>query len=211
MGEAASVLRDLLDQLAQLKNACDELGREVERSFWESVARDLPNRLHLRKPATREARLISGAAGRRQLPRRRRTHTTLPTTSESAPEPTAAQQRRRHILIVDDDHILCYVVIQALREEGHTVVAAPNGAAALAAVTHRAPDLILLDLRMPVMDGPEFVRAYRQLPHPRAPIITMTAATDARQWADQIGANGVLPKPFELADLFATVERVLHQ
>ena len=71
------------------------------------------------------------------------------------------------------------------------------------------PRLILLDMRMPVMDGWSFAAAYQALPGHHAPICVMTAAPDAAAHAAEIGAAAVLSKPFELDTLLATVAQYL--
>lgn len=117
--------------------------------------------------------------------------------------------RRRLILVVDDHDRLREMVSQILEDEGHEVVRARHGEAAMDVLAHRRPDLILLDLRMPVMDGGQFVRAYQRLPGPHAPIVTMTAGDDAAQTAAAIGAQSWLAKPFQVDDLLELVERLL--
>jgi CheY-like chemotaxis protein len=69
------------------------------------------------------------------------------------------------------------------------------------------PDLILLDMKMPNMDGWTFAKEYRRRPEPRAEIVVLTAARDASAWAAEIDADGVLAKPFELDALYEVVER----
>ena len=111
------------------------------------------------------------------------------------------------VLVVDDDNAIREVVSMALAAEGYEVVAAPHGAAALDLLGQSRPNVILLDMRMPVMDGWEFARAYRQLPGPRAPMIAFTAVRDVAERAAEIGADAFLGKPFELNELFGLVER----
>jgi two-component system chemotaxis response regulator CheY len=85
-------------------------------------------------------------------------------------------------------------------------VTAEHGKAALEAIHEAPPDLVLLDMRMPMMDGWSFAAAYRQLPGPRAPVIVLTAARDAAEYASQIQADAFLAKPFTLSDLFQLVK-----
>lgn len=118
--------------------------------------------------------------------------------------------QQRLILVVDDHDRLREMVSQILEDEGHEVVRARHGAAALDVLAHRRPDLILLDLRMPVMDGGQFVRAYQRLPGPHAPIVTMTAGDDAPRTAAAIGAQSWLVKPFQVEDLLELVDRLLR-
>ena len=99
------------------------------------------------------------------------------------------------------------MVKYALVDEGYEVLTADNGGDALDLLSARTPHLILLDMRMPVMDGWTFASAYRQRPPPHVPIVVMTAAIDALQWSREVDAAGCIPKPFELARLFAAVRR----
>ena len=114
---------------------------------------------------------------------------------------TGAQQ----ILIVDDDQEIREMIMYALADEGYDVLTADNGDAALGVLSERMPHLILLDMRMPVMDGWTFASTYRQRPPPHAPIVVMTAAIDAVQWSREVNAAGCIPKPFELSCLFDAV------
>ena len=106
--------------------------------------------------------------------------------------------------MVDDDASIVAVVTDILMAEGHEIVSAENGAEALTKVSDEA--LVLLDMRMPVLDGWGFARAFRASGK-RSPIVVMTAAENARRWADEIGAEGYLAKPFEVDALIAAVER----
>ena len=110
------------------------------------------------------------------------------------------------ILIVDDDESILDLLREALSDEGYEVHIATDGALALDLATRLAPDLILLDMRMPIVDGWAFAEAYRQQCGPHARIIVMTAARDARAIAAGIGADGYLAKPFSLDRLFTLVE-----
>jgi CheY-like chemotaxis protein len=105
---------------------------------------------------------------------------------------------------VDDDQSIVAVVSEILLGEGHEVVSAENGAVALTRVNGEA--LVLLDMRMPVLDGWGFAREFRAAGK-RSPIVVMTAAENARRWAEEIGADGYLPKPFEIDALIAAVEQ----
>ena len=70
------------------------------------------------------------------------------------------------------------------------------------------PNVIHLDMLMPLMDGWEFARRYHETPGPHAPLIVVTAARDAGARAGQINAAGFLAKPFRLDALFACVAEV---
>ncbi len=116
------------------------------------------------------------------------------------------------ILVVDDDPGIRETVLDILTFEGYPVQTATNGEEALEAIeTLRArnpkcPCMLLLDMRMPVLDGWGVARELRER-QIEVPIVVMTAAQDAQMWAREIGADGCLPKPFELPDLLEVVER----
>jgi CheY-like chemotaxis protein len=112
-----------------------------------------------------------------------------------------------HILVVDDDTSIRSFVEMALDSEGYAVSTATNGAHALEVTGNVRPDLILLDMRMPVMDGWTFARTYRQQAGPHAPIVVITAATDAGERAAEINADGYLGKPFDLDELLGLVSK----
>ena len=114
-------------------------------------------------------------------------------------------------LVVDDDHDIAEMVRMALTDEGYEVVLASNGEVALTASQLHLFDIILLDMRMPVMDGWTFARTYRALPGPHAPMIVVTAARDASERAAEISADGFLAKPFSLDELFDIVNRYVRR
>lgn len=110
------------------------------------------------------------------------------------------------VLVVDDDPTIQATVADILDLEGCQVARADNGKEALALLERCRPDLILLDMRMPVMDGWAFARAVQERGW-HLPIVVMTAARDARRWATEIGATDYLDKPFDLDDLLTIVAR----
>ena len=113
------------------------------------------------------------------------------------------------ILVVEDDPDLAALEAELLEEHGHHVEVANNGREALAAVERAAPDLILLDMKMPVMSGREFVDEYRRAQPSPAPIVVVTAADDAQVRAAEVGASGWIAKPFDPDALVANVMRLL--
>ena len=137
----------------------------------------------------------------------------------------AAPQGR--ILVIDDDDAIRTCVAALLRDEGYEVLTAANGVEALdllaaadtagrdsavsadSAVSGGGPDLILLDMNMPALDGWGFAREYRLRPGPHAPILVMTAAPDAVQRAAEVEAHAVLPKPFDIDHALETVRQCL--
>jgi two-component system, chemotaxis family, chemotaxis protein CheY len=112
------------------------------------------------------------------------------------------------ILVVDDDITILLSVAELLELEGYVVATAANGAEALEKTGVLRPGLVLLDMRMPVLDGWAYARAVRDRGL-QPPIVIMTAAQDARRWADEIGADGFISKPFEADQLIAEVERIV--
>ena len=112
---------------------------------------------------------------------------------------------RPSILVVDDQAEIRELVAAFLEGEGYLVRTARHGREALEVLQREIPALILLDLRMPVMDGWAFARELRR----RGlwiPLVVMTAATDPDRWAGQVQAAGCLPKPFELDSLLRIVQ-----
>lgn len=108
------------------------------------------------------------------------------------------------ILVVDDDEAILEVVADVLRFEGYPVATAIDGAEALDAVERQRPALVLLDMRMPRVDGWAFARAVAERGI-ELRILVMTAARDAAGWAEEIGAQGYLAKPFDIGELLEAV------
>ena len=111
------------------------------------------------------------------------------------------------ILVVDDDEIILSTVEFILVEDGYAVVVASNGKEALDSAEKHSPSVILLDMKMPVMDGWAFVKAYRERPGPHAAIIMMTAAHDSRSRASEIAADAYVEKPFDVDHVLSLVRR----
>src|SRR3954464_3541882 len=98
------------------------------------------------------------------------------------------------ILVVDDDDAIRAVVREVLEDDGYAVCEATNGLEALDAIDRQRPSLVLLDMRMPVMDGWAFAAELRERGI-HVPIAVMTAAHNAQQWCDEIGGDACLAKP----------------
>jgi two-component system chemotaxis response regulator CheY len=113
------------------------------------------------------------------------------------------------ILIVDDDESIRQIVRFCLTDEGFEVCEAANGQAALRALAEFQPSLILLDLRMPIMDGWEFAHLYERLPGEHAPIVAFVAALNAEEECADLTTAGILTKPFDLDDLLEAVRSQL--
>jgi CheY-like chemotaxis protein len=110
------------------------------------------------------------------------------------------------ILVVEDDESILAMVLNILRLEGYPASSAVNGLEGLREIERVMPSLILLDMRMPHMDGWEFARIFRARGG-RSPIVVMTAAENARAWASEVGAVGYVTKPFDYLALLEAIER----
>jgi two-component system chemotaxis response regulator CheY len=116
------------------------------------------------------------------------------------------QAESRTVLIVDDDPGVLEVLDLALSAEGYQVILARNGREALDRAVAFRPDLMLVDLMMPVMDGWQFVRACREKEWSAAtPVIILSAARNVEQAANELGVQAVVPKPFNLDHLLNLV------
>src|SRR5918997_1964538 len=108
------------------------------------------------------------------------------------------------VLVVDDDEGVRAVMATALEDDGWTVETAENGRTALETLDWARPEAIILDLRMPVMDGLTFAERYREFPEPRAPLI-LISATVSETAVQATGAVTGLRKPVDLNVLLDTV------
>lgn len=117
--------------------------------------------------------------------------------------------RRPSVLIVEDDPDLLALIETFLAESGRRVRTAAEGRAALARVAEEMPGLILLDMRMPGMNGWDFAREFRARHGAGCPIVVVTAAENARRRAEEIGADAWLAKPFDLDEVLSLVDRFL--
>ncbi len=113
------------------------------------------------------------------------------------------------ILVADDDPEMVSIIDEALSYRGYRVVTARNGKEALERVAADAPQLILLDMKMPVMDGWAFTRLLREKHGRTIPVVVITAMEDSQLRADELGAEGELGKPFNMQQLFEVVEDML--
>jgi len=118
-----------------------------------------------------------------------------------------------NLLVVDDEMDMADCCAEVLRAEGHSVRIARNGAEGLALVAAEHPDLILLDVEMPVLNGPDM--AYRMFLHDvgqeQIPIVLSSGVLDLRSLAEQVGTPYFLGKPFSLKQLLTMVARALVQ
>lgn len=108
------------------------------------------------------------------------------------------------MLVVDDEPQVRATIREALEYEGYEVGEAANGAEALEAITLSPPDVIVLDLWMPVMDGWEFRRA-QLATAPRIRVVVMSALSASDQRVAELNADALVEKPFGLDTLFSAV------
>jgi CheY-like chemotaxis protein len=120
-----------------------------------------------------------------------------------------SSQPLRRILFVEDDPDIQVVATLALESlGGFAVLACGSGAEALARFAGFAPDLVLLDVMMPGMDGPATLEALRRLPAGDVPVVFMTARVQAHEILQyrEMGAVDVIAKPFDPMTLAETVQ-----
>jgi len=119
------------------------------------------------------------------------------------------ERMRARVLLVDDDDDTREILHMSLELAGHEVHDASNGLVALESLTHDVPDVVLLDMMMPVMNGPEFLAAVRADDrYRRLPVIVVTA------WPAEAeslpGIEGVVSKPVDLTELLRAIDRTVH-
>ena len=115
------------------------------------------------------------------------------------------------VLIAEDDKNIAELLQMYLEKEGYAVTVAPDGGQALSKFRAIKPDLVLLDVMMPVMDGWGVCRAIRA--ESKAPIIMLTAKgeTDDKVNGLKAGADDYITKPFEMKEVLARIEAVLRR
>jgi len=116
------------------------------------------------------------------------------------------------VLVVDDEENISYLVASAMRLEGFATTVAATGREAIAAVEDTRPDLIILDVMLPDLDGFEVLRRLREAGR-REPVIFLTAkdATEDRVRGLTVGGDDYVVKPFAIEELLARVQAVLRR
>jgi CheY-like chemotaxis protein len=116
----------------------------------------------------------------------------------------------RTVLIVDDDPIYRQVLAMGLEAAGYRTVAAENGERAVEIVNEAPPDIILLDMLMPVMDGMQFLRWAKEKAPTRIPTLVLTCLDRRTVAVDALvaGAAEVLTKPFSLPALLKKLSTI---
>jgi CheY-like chemotaxis protein len=134
-------------------------------------------------------------------------------TTSQMPDPVvkrAGPSDKRKILLADDDPAIRRILLRLLEEEGYFVLAASNGAEALALTNATKFDLALLDLNMPVKDGWEtFTQLSTQ--NPQLPVILITARSNQFFPALASGVDALLEKPLDFVTLFQTIHELLEE
>jgi DNA-binding NtrC family response regulator len=119
---------------------------------------------------------------------------------------------KRSILVVDDEDSLRTVLGSELVSEGYEVGTAADGDDAITELQKRAYDLVLLDIKMPRMNGFEVLR-YVKEKHPQTRVIMLTGFADLKNAIEskKLGAEDFVSKPYDLVDLLTTIERVMTE
>jgi DNA-binding response OmpR family regulator len=115
------------------------------------------------------------------------------------------------VLIIDDDAELCKLVTRFLTDEGFAIESAQNGEQGIAAALSRKPEMIVLDVMMPGMNGFEVLRRIRA--ESRTPVLMLTAKGDVhdRILGLELGADDYLAKPFDPQELAARIRAILRR
>lgn len=116
---------------------------------------------------------------------------------------------RGHVLVVEDDMIIADLIDQILSFESFRVSHVVDGKSAVEFVVAEHPDLVLMDLMLPVMSGIEASRLIKTHPSPlvaSTPVVAMSAGVNLRAAAGDLPVEGVLAKPFDIDELLATVK-----
>ena len=115
----------------------------------------------------------------------------------------------RKILLIEDDEPTAQALGELLELEGYAVRCVRNGADAIELLHAYTPDVVLVDLQVPVMDGRSFIEHYRRRVRPAASVVVMSGRTDGSAIASAVGADGYLRKPLETSDLLRTLSLAL--
>jgi CheY-like chemotaxis protein len=133
-------------------------------------------------------------------------------TSDTTPSSVASHAEQtgedaKDILIVEDEQALCDLLADVLEGEGHVARKASNGLEALNLISEHKPNLIFLDMMMPVMDGWQFLTELRANPGwANTPVVLMTAVYDMSTLERKTNARAILSKPFDIELIIEAVK-----
>jgi len=135
--------------------------------------------------------------------------------SSDVPVEARAEQSAANVLVIDDDELLARAFVRVLTSEGYRARAVHSASDALRALTDAPPDVILLDYRMPFINGVGFLYRLREQPaYQRTPVLVVTGdpglTDEAREELRALGAELRL-KPFGVDELITTVRGLLHR
>ena len=116
------------------------------------------------------------------------------------------------VLVAEDDHLIRTIFVEIVKGEGFEVVEADDGQRALQLVTSRKIDMIISDMKMPLMDGFDLLVSVKKL-HPEIPVTVITGFNSEYLEADALaaGADAYITKPFKVADVAATLQMMYHK
>ncbi|MBM4320706.1 MAG: response regulator [Deltaproteobacteria bacterium] len=128
--------------------------------------------------------------------------------------PPAEDDSRKLIVVVEDDEQVRGILVKLLEKNDYLVKTAEDGLKALQLLEEVRPDLLVVDVMMPRLDGFQFVRAARFMKENKAiPVIFVTAKTDAKSMIEGInlGAKFFLGKPFQVSDVLSKIKKALNE
>lgn len=118
----------------------------------------------------------------------------------------------RKIMVCDDDQGILDVLQMLLESEGYDVFTEINSTNLIKEIKTQLPDLLLLDLWMPVLSGDQVLKAIRATQEFKSlPVIVLSASVDGNSIASSAGATDFVPKPFDMDDLIAKIKELLRQ
>jgi DNA-binding NtrC family response regulator len=120
--------------------------------------------------------------------------------------------KKSSVLVVDDEDALRTVLSSELINEGYEVRSAADGDEAISELEKNAYDMVLLDIKMPRMNGFEVLKHLKQK-HPKTKVVMLTGFADLKNAIEskKLGADDFVSKPYDLVDLLTTIERVLSE
>ncbi|MCD6115713.1 response regulator [bacterium] len=148
-----------------------------------------------------------------RIERSNETATVATDAEDSFQSPVTEVQGKKKVLVVDDDPLVVKVLQDPLKRAGYDVEVASHGLEALQKVKEKRPDLIILDILMPLMDGfkvarfLKFDKRFKDIP---IIVLTSRATEGERKMGEKVGANEFLYKPFRLPHVLDVVQRYLN-